>query len=360
MVGETSDNLIGVPGVGPKTAAKWLQQYGDLAGVLAAKDSIGGKVGENLREFAENAVRNRRLNHLVRDLDFDFTFDELEIKGVDEEKVREVFKKLHFKTLTERVLRLKGSGSAATSKGSENESVVEEPTKSVFAELTIPENQPLDAKALGKWLDSQTTLVAVDVEFGENSILSIGFATETVRHTWAPKDTAEVKSVLGDWLVSATPKAIFDAKNTTRKLLQLGLDLLGADFDVLLMTYLQNPVRKGYGLDDIALEYLGLTVERADQDALIKEDSNDASLDAWLVANLSPVLFAKLTEEDQLRALNEIELPTSHALATMEFTGIQINRKQLEDLFESLGEEVTKIAAEAYAIIGKEIFSNLP
>ena len=221
--------------------------------------------------------------------------------------------------------------------------------------MTIPENQPLDAKALGKWLDSQTTLVAVDVEFGENSILSIGFATETVRHTWAPKDTAEVKSVLGDWLVSATPKAIFDAKNTTRKLLQLGLDLRGADFDVLLMTYLQNPVRKGYGLDDIALEYLGLTVERADQDALIKEDSNDASLDAWLVANLSPVLFAKLTEEDQLRALNEIELPTSHALATMEFTGIQINRKQLEDLFESLGEEVTKIAAEAYAIIGKEI-----
>ena len=355
LVGETSDNLPGIPGVGPKTAAKWLQQFGSLQAIFDSAGEIGGKVGESLREHMQLAVRNRRLNHLVRDLDFDFTFDELEIKGVDEEKVREVFKKLHFKTLTERVLRLKGSGKAAASKGSENESVVEEPTKSVFAELTIPENQPLDAKALGKWLDSQTTLVAVDVEFGENSILSIGFATETVRHTWAPKDTAEVKSVLGDWLVSATPKAIFDAKNTTRKLLQLGLDLLGADFDVLLMTYLQNPVRKGYGLDDIALEYLGLTVERADQDALIKEDSNDASLDAWLVANLSPVLFAKLTEEDQLRALNEIELPTSHALATMEFTGIQINRKQLEDLFESLGEEVTKIAAEAYAIIGKEI-----
>ena len=355
LVGETSDNLPGIPGVGPKTAAKWLQEFGSLDNILASADQIGGKVGESLREHMQLAVRNRRLNHLVRDLDFDFTFDELEIKGVDEEKVREVFKKLHFKTLTERVLRLKGSGSAVTSKGSENEGAVEEPVKSVFSELTIPENQSLDAKSLSKWLDSQTALVAIDFEFGENSILSIGFATETVRHTWAPKDSAEVKSVLGDWLVSATPKAIFDAKNTTRKLLQLGLDLRGADFDVLLMTYLQNPVRKGYGLDDIALEYLGLTVERADQDALIKEDSNDASLDAWLVANLSPVLFAKLTEEDQLRALNEIELPTSHALATMEFTGIQINRKQLEELFESLGEEVTKIAAEAYAIIGKEI-----
>ncbi|MFM1795908.1 MAG: hypothetical protein RLZZ340_585, partial [Actinomycetota bacterium] len=133
------------------------------------------------------------------------------------------------------------------------------------------------------------------------------------------------------------------------------LDLRGADFDVLLMTYLQNPIRKGYGLDDIALEYLGFTVERADQDALIKEDSNDASLDAWLVANLSPVLFSRLSEEDQLRALTEIELPTSHALALMEFTGIQINRKQLETLFDSLGEEVARVAGEAYAIIGKEI-----
>ena len=353
LVGETSDNLPGIPGVGPKTAAKWLQQYGSLQAIFDSASEIGGKVGESLREHIQLAVRNRRLNHLVRDLSFDFKFDELEITGVNEDKVREVFKKLHFKTLTERVLRLKGSGVSSSS--TENPSPAEEPAQSVFAELTIPEDKTMSSKEVSDWLKAQTTLIAIDIEFGEHDILSIGFATETLRQTWAPKNAEEVQSTIGPWLASDAPKAIFDAKNTTRKLFELGLDLRGADFDVLLMTYLQNPIRKGYGLDDIALEYLGLTVERADQDALIKEDSSDASLDAWLVANLSPVLFAKLNEEDQLRALTEIELPTSHALASMEFTGIQINRKQLESLFESLGEEVSRVAAEAYSIIGKEI-----
>jgi DNA polymerase-1 len=356
LVGETSDNLPGIPGVGPKTAAKWLQQFGSLQAIFDSASEIGGKVGESLREHMQLAVRNRRLNHLVRDLDFDFKFHELEIVGVNEDKVREVFKKLHFKSLTERVLRLKGSASSTSPKGSENEvAVAQETTASVFAELNIPENRPLSTEQLKQWISEQTTLVSLSIEFGQTAVLSIGLATETVRHSWAPKDTAELKSALGQWLVSSAPKAIYDAKNTTRKLLDHGLDLAGADFDILLMTYLQNPVRKGYALDDIALEYLGLTVERADQDALIKEDSDDASLDAWLVATLASVLFAKLTEEDQLRALNEIELPTSHALAQMEHTGIQINRKQLEDLFDSLGEEVAKVADEAYKIIGKEI-----
>ena len=106
LVGETSDNLPGIPGVGPKTAAKWLQQFGSLQAIFDSAEQIAGKVGESLREHMQLAVRNRRLNHLVRDLDFDFEFSSLEIAGVDENRVREVFSKLHFKSLTERVIRL--------------------------------------------------------------------------------------------------------------------------------------------------------------------------------------------------------------------------------------------------------------
>ncbi|MEK9536454.1 MAG: 5'-3' exonuclease H3TH domain-containing protein, partial [Aquiluna sp.] len=79
LVGETSDNLKGIPGVGPKTAAKWIQQYGSLEAILENAQEIPGKVGESLREHKELAVRNRRLNHLVRDLEFDFTVEELEL-----------------------------------------------------------------------------------------------------------------------------------------------------------------------------------------------------------------------------------------------------------------------------------------
>ena len=360
LVGETSDNLPGIPGVGPKTAAKWLQQFGSLQAIFDSADQIPGKVGESLREHMQLAVRNRRLNHLVRDLDFDFGFESLEMKGVNEANVREVFSKLHFKSLTERVLRLRGTSNATSSQtnlDSKSEVNAEQPASvpQVFREIAIPTNQNVDSGQLRKFLTSQTGLTSIAFEFGENAVLSVGFATETQRLSWAPKSTSELAEVLAGWLASGSPKATFDAKNTTRKLFALQLDLQGVEFDVLLMTYLQNPVRKDYLLDDIAMEYLGIAVTRGDQNALIRESTDDASLDAWLVSTLAPTLYETLKSEDQLRVLSEVELPTSRALASMEHTGIFIDRPKLEALFASLGDEVAAIAKDAYSIIGKEI-----
>ena len=364
LVGETSDNLPGIPGVGPKTAAKWLQQFGSLQEIFDSAEQISGKVGESLREHMQLAIRNRRLNHLVRDLDFDFELASLAIRGVDEARVREVFSKLHFKSLTERVIRLKGATSAesngatevSSANSGENENKLEQPSPNVFRELKIPENTTLTREEAANLVATTPGLVAVSFEFGENGILSIGFATETTRFTWAPASTSEVAETLGEWLASEkAAKALFDAKNKTRKLLELGLDLAGVEFDVLLMTYLQNPLRRDFSLDDIALEYMGLSVSRGDQNALIREATDDASLDAWLTATLAPPLFEKLRAEDQLRVLNEVEMPTSRVLAAMEHTGIFIDRTKLESLFESLADEVAGIAKEAYSIIGKEI-----
>ena len=357
LVGETSDNLPGVPGVGPKTAAKWLQQYGSLQAVLDAQTEITGKVGESLREHAHLAIRNRKLNHLVRDLDFDFSFEDLEIIGVDQAKVKSTFAKLHFKTLTERVLRLKGSGKAEQNASSE---MPEDEPVEVFEELQIPEATNLTNAEFSKLLSGQEHLYAVAIEFLEQGIATVGIATETKRMLWAPKNQSEVAETLSAWLASEKPKALHDAKNTTRRLLSLGLDLGGVLYDSLLMTYLLNPVRKGYGLDDIALEYLGVSVQRQDDDALIKESASDVSLDAWLVANLAPKLYSKLKNEKQIRALDEIELPTSHTLAEMEHVGIHIDRKSLEALSDSLASEIGKVEAEAFKIIGKEINLSSP
>ena len=357
LVGETSDNLPGIPGVGPKTAAKWLQQYGSLDAVLDAKDEISGKVGESLRENAHLAIRNRKLNHLVRDLSFDFDFDDLEIIGVDDARVRSVFAKLHFKSLTERVLRLKGSGKAQQSKQSEDSSaqaIPDSEESQVFRELEIPEAKKLDDSQLGK-LIAKNGLLAIAFDFSNGQIATVGLATETERFTWAPTQQNQVAQLLGDWLIGDSVKALHDVKNTTKALMSHGLDVSNADYDTLLMTYLLNPIRKSYSLDDIALEYLGVSVERHDDDALIKEFSSDVSLDAWLVANLAPVLYSKLQSEGQLRALTEIELPTSHTLAGMEFTGIQIDKAKLEVLSASLATEISAIEADAFKIIGKEI-----
>lgn len=357
LVGETSDNLPGIPGVGPKTAAKWLQAYGDLETVLSKSDEIPGKVGESLREHRQLAVRNRRLNHLVRDLDLELEFDSLALTSVDESKVREVFAKMHFKTLTERVLRLRGLNGTQTngltkppSSLDAEEIKTEAKQAKIFDTLEIPETKTVKALELLKWLGKQQ-VVGFELEDHDGKLV-MGFASKTERLTLGEDPTIE----LSNWLSSDKDmKVLFDLKGTKRILLANNLDIAGVQDDVLLLAYLLNPVRRNYYVDDIALEQLGLVVERSDPNQLMPEAGSDPSLDAWLAISLAESMRVKVTEEGQLKVYEDIELPSSNTLALMETQGIAIDRAKLQKLFDTLSSEVAKIAKEAYRIIGKEI-----
>lgn len=356
LVGETSDNLPGIPGVGPKTAAKWLQQHGNLDTLLARAEEITGKVGESLRENKELAIRNRRLNHLVRDLEFDFDEHALELGGVNEEQVRAVFSKLAFKTLTERVLRLRGSKTEKPKAGVAAEPVIEAPEPKVFDELEVPVSQKVSTSELLSWLKSEKGTLGLSFEFSEDNIVQVGFASETLRKFWTPKSNAEVNEKLGAWLTDATCiKAIHGAKDQTKLLLDAGVDSTGFDYDPMLLAYLLDPLRKNFTLDDLALEYLGLEVKRGDPNLLVSDNPTDCSLDAWLSISLSPKLFELVKDSEQLRVYGEIELPSTTTLARMEHHGVAIDVKKLEELFERLSGEVIEIAKQAYKIIGREI-----
>jgi DNA polymerase-1 len=124
LVGETSDNLPGIPGVGPKTAAKWITQYGGLTGIVAHIDQIGGKVGDALRAHLDQVLRNRRLNQLVRDLDTGVGLDELQRTMWDREKVHEVFDALEFRVLRERLFTTFDTAAVEADGGFEIESTV--------------------------------------------------------------------------------------------------------------------------------------------------------------------------------------------------------------------------------------------
>lgn len=366
LVGETSDNLPGIPGVGPKTAAKWLQQYGSLKGVLDAAAEITGKVGESLREHRELAVRNRRLNHLVRDLDLGLSQDALELGPVDEAKVREVFAKLQFRSLTERVLKLRGANGSqvpAATRTAQNETAatggeptVDATTTSPFAELETPEATKLSESETIAWLKSHNSAIAVSFEFSENSLTAIGLATETQR-AYCEKITPEILSWLAD---ENEIKSLHGAKDLTKKLLDLGIQIGGVEYDTLLMAYLLNPVSKDFSLDELSLEYLGISVERSDPNQLIAETKTDASLDAWLTANLAPRLHSKLEADEGLEVYSKIELASNSVLARMEHAGIQVNRAKLDDLFARLSTEVAEVAKECFDIIGREINLSSP
>lgn len=106
LVGETADNLPGVPGVGPKTAAKWINLYGDLAGILENAENIKGKVGEALREHVDNVTRNRRLNQLKHDLELPVTLEQMELQAPNREEIENLFDALEFNTLRKRLFDL--------------------------------------------------------------------------------------------------------------------------------------------------------------------------------------------------------------------------------------------------------------
>jgi DNA polymerase-1 len=333
LVGETSDNLIGVPSVGPKTAAKWITEYGSLDGILANAELIGGKVGEQLREFKENAIRNRRLNHLVRDLDLGVKFDELKLVAPDEKQVRGLFTELGFRSLTERVLKLKGHTDDPNNKE------LSESDESVFSEIGFPQVSSLEKEGLEQWLATRTGRVWFTQADGRVSATD---GTELVSGSVLPEK----------WLASHSPKVCFDSKGLYLKALSLGLEISGVVNDVLLMTYLLDPLRKDYSLSAIAAEELGY-VTGAD-------DASEFSKSSWLLHLLDLRLAPRVSSTEQTDVLARIELPSSKVLATMEHAGIEVDRERLEVLSNELAEKVSNVEAAAFTIIGKEINLNSP
>ncbi len=365
LVGETSDNLPGIPGVGPKTAAKWLQEYGSLQAIFDSADEIKGKVGESLREHMQLAVRNRQLNHLVRDLEFDFGFDDLKLGAVDESKVREVFAKLHFKSLTERVLRLRGaSGSQTVNSPSDAESsswvedvasaAEQSPSRVAATSLpATPTPKVVDFDALTEFLSAEKGTLGLAIA---SDLAGFAVATETQVLTWLPANPAELIAKLGAWLANENAsKAVFDGKNLTRRLLGAGAKLGGANYDGLLLSYLLNPLSRTYSLDDLVTEHLGIEVSRADTNQLVPEETETFGLDAWLALVLAEHTHKLVEEQDQLRAYSQVDLPTNSTLARMEHLGVSVDTVKLEALFDRLTGEVAAASQAAYDLIGHEI-----
>ena len=356
MVGETSDNLKGIPGVGPKTAAKWLQEYGSLDEILKNADSISGKVGESLRENRDLAIRNRRLNHLVRDLEFDFSLEDLRLGSVDEAAVKEVFAKLNFRTLLARVLKLRGVNGTqhrvirAEVEHEHVEVASSEPTPTRASEnlAALPTEPPsaelASVKEIAKLIGDGKAFVSVEVS--EGSIVGVGVATVKRRINWNGEDPNAIRDLL-----LAGGFGAWDSKNLRRKLPDFRIGPVAAD--PLLAAYLIDPTSKDLNLDALLRTHAGIDIERGNANELLVD--SDPSLDAWIAACLDSIFYPHLESEGQLGVYLDIELPLSSTLATMEIKGIAIDTKVLQQQFEDLTEQVDSIAKEAYKIIGHEV-----
>ncbi len=359
LVGESSDNLIGVPGVGPKTAAKWIQQFGSLDEILKRSDEIPGKVGESLRENQHLAVRNRRLNHLLTDLTFDFSMEDLVLGPVDEDALREIFAVLSFRTLLTRVLKLRGGNgtqhiaqAAVLEKSAPDDQQTSEPlplaSNKIIEELP---SSPVDSK-VASVAEIQKLVSAgeafVHVEINDGRLVGLGIATTGERLNWNGEDQDSALALLkrggfGGW----------DTKTMSKKLHSLGIWPDVITDDALLVSYLVDPISKDLYPDSIIRQYAGVDVVRQDPNELLSE--SDPSLDAWVYAVICAVLIPQLEDTGQLSIYRDIELPASEVLSRMETTGIAMDSSALQTQFDELTLEVEQIAKEAYEIIGHEV-----
>ncbi|WP_262364405.1 DNA polymerase I [Arthrobacter echini] len=360
LVGESADNLPGVPGVGPKTAAKWIKLYGGLEGILENLDAIGGKVGDSLRANIEDVKRNRRLNRLLTDLDLPVDLDAMESQHPDRSAVEDLFDSLQFNTLRKRLFDLFG----------------EEQTDEPGDEQDAPEHVLLeDAAALEQWFSAtnqaQASLaLATETTAGATDVVGVAVVT-ALQAAFVPLERldAAAEKVLGDWLADRdAPKIVHDFKTVLKLLAARGFELVGEVDDTAISGYLIQPDRRSYDLADLAQYHLRLSITASANDSSGQQaldlGGNDvaspAVVAAYAALRLSEHFAGQLVERGANQLLGGLELPLAEVLARMELTGVAVSVEGLERLLDDFSQTISAAGSEAFRIIGKEINLGSP
>ncbi len=355
LVGESSDNLPGVPGVGPKTAAKWLGQYGDLTGIVAHVDQIRGRAGENLRVHLDEVLRNRRLNQLVGDVPLPLTVDDLRRHTWDREKVHTVFDGLEFRVLRERLFDYLDP--------------VEDEAKGGF----VLDGNVLGAEDVPGWLAHHApagSTVGVHVvgtwSGGTGDVSAVALATSDGPAAYIDVVSLDVgaEDALANWLGDmARSKVMHDAKGPRHALRARGWELRGLVSDTALAAYLVRPDQRSYDLADLSLRHLGRGLAAqagaGGQEVMTFDDEDDARADDAMVRaraalDLADALTEQLRSTGGADLLRDVELPLQGILLDMEHTGIAADLESLESLESDFAARMADAQSDAYAAIGGE------
>ncbi|OIQ92001.1 DNA polymerase I [mine drainage metagenome] len=362
LVGETSDNLPGVPGVGPKTAAKWIAAHGDLDTVLADADRIVGKAGESLRAHLDQVRMNRRLNALLTDLELPVRPEDLAVQPWDREAMHRVFDALQFRTLRDRLFAMVPSEAGPEESATAlTHDVVEVGTLGAWLAHRAGRRLGLDVRGISAPSGGDAWAVAVSDDAGHAITVDLT--------TVAPVDEA----ALADWLGSDTShKAVHGAKAAWHALAGRGMNLDGVVIDTELAAYLCHPDQRTYDLADLSVRYLHRELRMDDAaSAAGSQGSLDLELDgadvdrkaeirANAVVELAEVLAADLVDRGGRTLMDDLELPLVYVLARMEHRGIAADVDYLRELESHFDGQVSSAASQAYAVIDREVNLGSP
>ncbi len=343
LVGETSDNLPGVPKVGEKTAVKWLTQFGSLDELLDRAEEIKGVVGGNLRDHIDDVRRNRKLNRLLTDVELPVAPGDLAVAPIDPQAVRDIFARLEFRTLLPRVFEAVGAGEVA-----------DDPASVVV----LPVPVEVSAADLATWATAQEGEVAVRLTTQGGAPARIGVATLTELREAAWDEVAP--EALRAWLGSAKPKVLHDAKPQVKALLRQGIRFGGLAYDTSLAGWLLRPSFPDKTLADLVERYLGEKLPVADPSQLVPEtEGATPSQEAWFALRVAEALREDIPES-VATVLDEIELPTLLTLADMEIAGVAVSHEVLSTFSGELAARADVLAQEAFSVVGREFNLGSP
>ncbi len=366
LIGDTSDNIPGVPKCGPKTAVKWLAEYGSLDGVMKNADEIGGKVGENLRDTLEMLPTSYDLARIRRDVDLDVKLADLTLGEPDDQALRRLFTEYEFKQWADEL--------AGADPGREAERAAANYT-TLF-----------DESALDEWIErlASADLFAFDTEttsldYVEAELVGLSFAVEEGEAAYVPvahdyegaPDQLSLDLVLGKLKPlledPAVRKVGQNLKYDMSVLAKYGIEMKGIAFDTMLESYVLNSVASRHNLDDLALKYLGVNTTHFEDIAgkgakqltfnqiSLDDAGHYAAEDADIALRLHHAIWPKLSGDNRLKSVfEEIELPLVPVLSRIERHGVLLDDALLGEQSRELAARMEALKAEAYDLAGEE------
>lgn len=363
LMGDASDHIPGIPGVGEKTALKLLKQFPSVEEVLAHIDELPGKkLKEKVAEHREQALLSKELATIKRDVPLDFSLADCVYNGMDRQQVAELFEKLDFKTLLERIQPADADGVPTSTKEITVEQITEK-NHSQFANL-------FQQKKLAFFIEA--------TEENPHWAEVVAFAfSDGEKHFYLPVEIAKTWEAFHRWLGnSAYQKIVYDLKKTHILLARFGTSIAGVQpdkevaFDLLLAGYLLDPSESKLALSDLVKRYAP-DIDLPSDEAVYGKGAKRKALEGEALAahlarkvnamiKLYPVLKQKLTDTEVSKLYQEIELPLAQVLAEMELEGVAVDRTRLEELGEEFKQQMEQLTKEIYELAGTEFNINSP
>ena len=363
LIGDKSDNVPGVDKVGPKTAVKWLNEYSDIQGVKENSESIGGKVGENLRSSIEMLDLAHELVKIKTDVELELGIEDLARLEPDTEKLTEIYKELEFNAWLQEVPEKKTTTTKVNSSYIciSSQDLLEKVIKNASKAKTIA----IDTETTGlDYMDTDLVGISLSYKPGEAYYIPINHQDETVNQLKLNVVLDALKPVLE----SSKNKIIGQNIKFDRNVLaKYGINISSIKNDTMMMSYVLDASATRHNLDALSSYYLnyktstfedvaGKGVKQVTFDQVpIEEATNYAAEDADITLRLYEELNPKLESVASLKKLNdEIEIPLIEVLSEMEQNGAILNSKILDSQSKDLENRIKKLEKKAYEIAGEE------